>query len=295
VRHRWGGESRPEEWPGRSPPEERPGLRSLLSTRSFGLVLLGLVLSYTLAVARTAREGASLVLIVQMATVLIALRASRAHRIVSGVAGAVMVLAAIAAVANLFGAAHDPAAGVFVAGAALYLVTPIAIVRSIVRAGRVDRQVVLAVIDSYLMIGMFFAFSYRAMGVAIAGPFFGMAGEGTTAQTLFFSFTTLTTTGYGNLIPVPKLGQSFAVTEMLVGQLFLVTALAKIISEWRPRRWGSGGRLGEAPVAQPPPAEADPPPPAEPPVGEPPPTVPRDEPAAGGGSPDPSAPDEPRG
>ena len=111
-----------------------------------------------------------------------------------------------------------------------------------------------------------------------SGPFFGANGDGTTAQTLFFSFTTLTTTGYGNLIPATRLGQSLAVLEMLVGQLFLVTALAKIVSAWRPSRWGMGGEAppgttvavadpGTAPAA---PgamgAPADPaPPPSEPP------------------------------
>jgi hypothetical protein len=91
------------------------------------------------------------------------------------------------------------------------------------------------------MIGMFFAFSYRAIGLLQSGSFFGPGGEGTTAQDLFFSFTTLTTTGYGNLVPAANPGQSFAVLEMLIGQLFLVTALAKIVSAWRPTRWGLGG------------------------------------------------------
>jgi hypothetical protein len=51
---------------------------------------------------------------------------------------------------------------------------------------------------------------------------------------LFFSFTTLTTTGYGNLVPAANPGQTFAVLEMLTGQLFLVTAVAKVVSTWRP-------------------------------------------------------------
>ena len=57
-------------------------------------------------------------------------------------------------------------------------------------------------------------------------------------EDLFFSFTTLTTTGYGNLIPADNPGQTFAVGEMLVGQLFLVTALAKIINNYRPGQRG---------------------------------------------------------
>jgi hypothetical protein len=47
-------------------------------------------------------------------------------------------------------------------------------------------------------------------------------------QYLFFSFTTLTTTGYGNLVPDANPGQTLAVLEMLIGQLFLVTAMARV-------------------------------------------------------------------
>ena len=95
-------------------------------------------------------------------------------------------------------------------------------------------------LDCSVLVGMFFAFTYRAMGLLLSGPFFGSGGEGTTAQHLIFSVTTLTTTGYGNLIPAGQVGQSLAVAEMLAGQLFLVTALAKIIGAWRPARWGLG-------------------------------------------------------
>jgi voltage-gated potassium channel Kch len=57
------------------------------------------------------------------------------------------------------------------------------------------------------------------------------------SQDLFFSFITLTTTGYGNLIPATNPGQSLAVLEALTGQLFLVTAVAKVVNAWRPRGW----------------------------------------------------------
>jgi Ion channel len=48
---------------------------------------------------------------------------------------------------------------------------------------------------------------------------------------------TLTTTGYGNLVPADNPGQSLAVLEALLGQLFLVTAVGKVVSAWRPRVW----------------------------------------------------------
>jgi len=46
---------------------------------------------------------------------------------------------------------------------------------------------------------------------------------------LFFSFTTLTTTGFGNIVPVSPGVQSVAVAEAIIGQFFLITAVARII------------------------------------------------------------------
>ncbi|HEY5882608.1 MAG TPA: potassium channel family protein [Nakamurella sp.] len=84
---------------------------------------------------------------------------------------------------------------------------------------------------------MFFAFAYRGIGILQPAPFFGAAGDGDTAQVLFFSFVTLTTTGYGDLVPAGNPGQTLAVVGAVLGQLFLVTAVAKIITVWKPRGW----------------------------------------------------------
>jgi hypothetical protein len=86
------------------------------------------------------------------------------------------------------------------------------------------------------MLGMAFGFAYRCVATVQPGPFFGpQTGDGTLADTLFFSFVTLTTTGYGNTVPAGNPGQTLAVLEALVGQLFLVTAVAKVVEAWRPR------------------------------------------------------------
>ena len=62
------------------------------------------------------------------------------------------------------------------------------------------------------------------------------------SQDLFFSFVTLASTGYGNLVPAANPGQSLAVLEALLGQLFLVIAVAKIVAAWRPRAWRESSR-----------------------------------------------------
>jgi hypothetical protein len=107
------------------------------------------------------------------------------------------------------------------------------IIRHLIRRQIVDLRTVLGAVAIYLLLGMMFAFTFRAIALNGGGAFFGETGEGTNANFLFFSFITLTTTGYGNLVPAGNPGQSVAVLEAIVGQLFLVTALAKIVSAWR--------------------------------------------------------------
>jgi hypothetical protein len=101
----------------------------------------------------------------------------------------------------------------------------------------VDRETMLGALSAYLFIGMAFAFAYRFLGGVQSSTFFGAQGEGDIADDLFFSFVTLTTTGYGNLVPAGNPGQSLAVLEALIGQLFLVTAVAKLVNAWKPRAW----------------------------------------------------------
>jgi Ion channel len=212
-------------------------LRSFRSTESYGLVLLMIVATYVLAVTLTAQWAASVVLLVQIATVRLSLHTSRARRGLLVLANALFVVAAAGAVVNLF-SEHDVLRSfLFSASSALYVVAPVAIVRHIGYRPQVDQETMLGALAAYLLIGMAFAFTYRFVGSAQGGPFFGADGEGTMSQDLFFSFITLTTTGYGNLVPTHNPGQSLAVMEALVGQLFLVTAVAKVVTAWRPRGW----------------------------------------------------------
>ncbi len=51
---------------------------------------------------------------------------------------------------------------------------------------------------------------------------------------LFFSYTTLTTTGYGDLVPAGQVGRMVSGLEMMLGQVFLVTLVAGLVSLWRP-------------------------------------------------------------
>ena len=187
------------------------------------------------SVAVAASWAASLVITVQIATVWVVLQVSQARRWVRRMTTVFLVISALAAAVNLFVGRETTGEGaVAFMSAVLYLIAPLSITRHLLVRHEVDLQTVLGAIDVYLMVGMLFAFIYRFLGVVQASPFFGANGHGLISQDLFFSFTTVTTTGYGNLVPADNPGQSFAVLEMLVGQLFLVIAVSKVISAFTP-------------------------------------------------------------
>ena len=216
----------------------RPGRRlvqALISTDSYLSVLLLILFTYVFSVAVAASWAASLVLTVQIGTVWVVLQVSQVRRWVRRMAAVFVVISALAAVVNLFVGRETTGEGaVAFMSAVLYLIAPLSITRHLLVRHEVDLQTVLGAIDVYLLVGMLFAFIYRFLGVVQASPFFGANGHGLIAQDLFFSFTTVTTTGYGNLVPAGNPGQSFTVLEMLVGQLFLVIAVSKVISAFTP-------------------------------------------------------------
>jgi hypothetical protein len=211
--------------------------RSFVSADSYGLVLLLVVVTYLVSVSVTEERAASIVLTVQLATLWLTLRTSQAHRAVRLVADIVLGLAAVVAVLSFF--VHNPGeqlGGIFTVCCLLYLIAPFSIVRHLMLRRQIDTETLLGAVAAYLLIGMFFAFAYKAAGEFGSVPFFGSAGTGTLSQDLFFSFVTMTTVGYGNLVPAANPGQTFAVLEAVTGQLFLVVAVGKIINSMRLRR-----------------------------------------------------------
>ncbi len=115
----------------------------------------------------------------------------------------------------------------------LLIGAPIAILRRIAGYRYVTGETILGAICVYLLYGMSFAFVFMLVGVISPSGFFGIGQQGnTTSNYLFFSYTTLTTVGYGNLIPATQLGQTLAMLEALFGQIFLVIVVARLVSLW---------------------------------------------------------------
>jgi hypothetical protein len=195
--------------------------------------------TYLLALLAGNRWLVVLLLFVQTLTVWQALRVSGARIGMRLAAAGVFALALVAAGLNLV-AGDSPLIGyTFLAASALYLLAPFSIVRDLGRHGGVDLQTMWGVLAAYLLIGMAFGFGYQCLAEIQSGPLFGDRGDPSLSEALFFSFVTMTTTGYGDLVPATNPAQTIAVLEALTGQLFLVTAVAKVVENWRPRNWKS--------------------------------------------------------
>jgi Ion channel len=97
---------------------------------------------------------------------------------------------------------------------------------------RVTHETVLGALCVYVLLGLLFAFVYLATFELRDGPFFAQPGPHPQSEFLYFSFVTLTTLGFGDLSPAQGLPQAVTVLEALLGQVFLVTLVARLVTLW---------------------------------------------------------------
>ena len=95
---------------------------------------------------------------------------------------------------------------------------------------------VAGVLCLYLLVGLFFAFTYTAVQNLGGAPFFANGAAAASSRSLYFSFVTMTTVGYGDYTARTNLGHTMSVTEALLGQICMVTVVAAMVSRMVPRR-----------------------------------------------------------
>lgn len=124
--------------------------------------------------------------------------------------------------------------GVFLV--AMQLVLVYALLRFIFAAHHVTRDVLIAGVTVYLLLGTIFIPIYTQLEVLRPGSFgFNTAlGDLENASTLwtrflYFSYTTLTTLGYGDITPLTGPAQALAVTEAIIGVLYIAILMARLV------------------------------------------------------------------
>ena len=125
----------------------------------------------------------------------------------------------------------------------------IMVVRRVLARPTVTMQSIYGALSAYLIIGLMFASFYAAIDHLGAGDFFADNQPANTQTFQYFSFTTLTTLGYGDFTAAENGGRAIAVMEALTGQVFLATLVARLVTAYRgpdrpepPRPEPPGGR-----------------------------------------------------
>ena len=109
------------------------------------------------------------------------------------------------------------------------LLAAAAALRFAMRATKVDLEHLYAALSAYLLAGIFFALFYWVLEQIGPGAF-AAAGNFSRVSAIYFSFVTLATLGYGDIIPRSDVARGLAIVEGVGGQLFLAVLVARLVS-----------------------------------------------------------------
>lgn len=202
---------------------------------AYGLVLLLVLITYVLTSLLDPRGWEAVIIAVATsATSIVALTSSHSPpRLVR----AAVWLSLLTVLLALISALSDTHA--FLDFASLIQITLLAIamaavVGRIVSSPQIGSRTILGALSVYAALGLFFTYVYGTVDRLQPGNFFEGVAHPSGSDFLFFSYTTLTTTGYGDLVPGGQPGRMITGLEMMLGQIFLVTLVAGLVSLWRP-------------------------------------------------------------
>lgn len=196
---------------------------------NYGALFLFIVATFVfIAAAPDDAWAAAVLILLQVSALLTALWTSgfgEERRLFIPVA---IIAMALATAAYIF-ESNSVTAAASVLGAILMAVTIAVVGIGILDQRGVNAKSVSGALCVYLLLGMAFTFIFNAVATIGEGAFFANGSDGTPFERLYFSYVTIATLGYGDYTAGTTLGRSLAVAELLIGQLYLVTALALIV------------------------------------------------------------------
>jgi hypothetical protein len=201
----------------------------------YGALLILLIASYLLSAFIHARWIEALQVVLFTAAMLLALRsAAISRRAVRLVLIGVVVGVPVMFFLSFSTSTGDTGSGIADIWTGLVLLTAaVMIIYRVLSFGTVTLQSIFGALSAYLVIGFMFATFFGAI-YHFSGDTFFAPGEAANTQTFqYFSFTTLTTLGYGDFTAYYNSGRAVAVLEALTGQVFLATLVARLVAAFR--------------------------------------------------------------
>jgi hypothetical protein len=151
------------------------------------------------------------------------------------VLAAVLVIAALAAKwVNHFRPEVMPPTVHLTAGVLFLALVSMLLLRFILRATRVNAQVLQAGIATYLVFGLLWTLAYMLVDRLIPDSFVFSAAPGVSRSmdgfnALYFSFVTLSTAGYGDIVPAARVARLLAILEATTGVLYMSVLIARLV------------------------------------------------------------------
>ena len=217
--------------PPRSPGQTRSGLlrEALARTDDFGVVLLLILLTIIVYAAALGPAGKLVSVALSGGTLLFVLHTAGARPRTFRAAAIVVMVAFTGTTAAAILDATRGTSWAGLLGLLLAFVAPIVILRRIVLSPTITFRLVLGALAIYLLIGLAYSYLFPFVALLTGEPFFVQTEQPGTADFLYFSYTTLATIGYGDFTAATSLTRMIAVSEGLVGQLYLVSAVALLV------------------------------------------------------------------
>lgn len=220
--------------PDSAPARRRPG-RIALAARElqdgYGLTLVLTILTVgCLALLGTSGGGGLLSVCLTGATLLFALHTSQARprvlRTAQVLVGAAILVSALAIV---FGDGRLAEEATSVIGFTIAAAVPFVIFGRITRSAEITYRLVIGALVVYLLLGLCYSYVFELIALVTGTPFFVQTATPITANYIYFSYTTLSTVGYGDFTAATGLGQMVSISEALFGQLYLVSIVAIMV------------------------------------------------------------------
>jgi len=162
--------------------------------------------------------------------------AKRPRRIIEfllivGVLGIIMIFITneLAGTGTTFGQGSDRPSFLWTVTA---VASPVLVLRRVMKQRTITAETLAGAVSVYLLIAL--AFNYAFLGVDNANavlPFFGTVES--TSSFMYYSLSTITTVGYGDLAAVGDVGRFLSSAEAVIGQVLLVTVVARLVSLYR--------------------------------------------------------------
>lgn len=199
---------------------------------SYGLLLALLVFSYIAFSVSTGGGNRLVFATTSVAVLMLAIHTSRVDR--RWYRWAILASLAVIGIAALDVSGLDTgrsvAAAAGLSAAFLLLGAPVAVLSRILGHRRVSFETILGAVCVYMLIGFIFAAGYATVEAVSGTGFFAQSdGDADRDDLLYYSFTVLTTLGFGDLTAATPFGRAFSVLEAVIGQIFLVTLVARLV------------------------------------------------------------------